>query len=93
MKTLFNQVIEEKIVENWTNENLRTCFSVLTTIINILSCLSPYARKLTCFYLLLYNMSLSIILGLIPWDDDLDICILEENEDKLVTTVRKAFGK
>ena len=39
------------------------------------------------------NMFLFKILGLVPWDDDLDICVLEENEDKLVTTVRKVFGK
>merc|ERR1712126_223948 len=29
--------------------------------------------------------------GVIPWDDDLDICVLEENENKLVTTVRKVL--
>jgi len=28
---------------------------------------------------------------MIPWDDDLDICVLKENEDKFVTTIRKVL--
>ena len=40
-----------------------------------------------------YVFPTSITLGLIPWDDDLDICVLEENENKLVTTVQKVLGK
>ena len=31
--------------------------------------------------------------GLIPWDDDLDICILEENEERLINSIRKVLGK
>ena len=30
--------------------------------------------------------------GLIPWDDDLDICVLEEKEDYLTGRIRKVLG-
>ena len=33
------------------------------------------------------------VTGLIPWDDDLDLCILEDDEDRLLSCVRKVLGK
>ena len=36
---------------------------------------------------------LSFFSGLIPWDDDLDLCILESYENQLIGTVQKVLGK
>ena len=34
-----------------------------------------------------------LFVGLIPWDDDLDLCVLEEHEDNLNGFIRKILGK